>query len=675
MKLLKPLIWISLAVLPLLYFNCAKTNQLSSPASGNTGTGGGGDPGTPSAALNSFQVLSDGTIQVWADKELNFSPTDGQTGVYTISGLPSWATFEVSTGHVRGVPRRLADTGTFTITKVGGSSYGPYKITIVSDSYKEQQWHLINTGQNAFAFTSGVPDQDIHYKESVKNNILGVGVRIAVSDSGAYIAHPDLTENVLAGQSRNYNNNYLSTGSWIGDPTPAAANPGDAHGTAVTGLAVAKGWNGIGTRGVAPEARFAAFLFLPAQDKLAQSGLTSFALNDQFAGAFDVFNFSWGDPQCFLTEYEQSYVDKLAAGVASQRGGKGSVYLIAAGNSYITDLNDCYNVAPGTDYVLGNANFSELNTTPYSINVAAVAANGVAASYSTPGSNVWISAPGGEYGWSTQAASPELYQPALLTTDYPGCSNGLSSLDKANSTFDNGSNNPNCMYVNTMNGTSGATPVASGAVAMLLQANPNLSWRDVKYILAKTAEKVDANAAATPHPDRASNLAGHTYEMGWIRNAAGFNFHNWYGFGRVHVDNAVSLAKNYSSPLGPFRSTAWKHDSGRVDAAIPDGAAAGLVRSMNVADALTIEAVQLRVSVSACAGDIGLELTSPRGTKSILMNVNSRLIDGALQNHVFLSNAFYGEPSAGSWQLKVIDGRAGCNNAQLTNWKLNFYGY
>ena len=52
-------------------------------------------------------------------------------------------------------------------------------------------------------------------------------------------------------------------------------------------------------------------------------------------------------------------------------------------------------------------------------------------------------------------------------------------------------------YTNSMNGTSSATPVTSGSIALILEANPKLTWRDVKYILAKTATMVDPDFQAS----------------------------------------------------------------------------------------------------------------------------------------------------------------------------------
>jgi len=225
-----------------------------------------------------------------------------------------------------------------------------------------------------------------------------------------------------------------------------------------------------------------------------------------------------------------------------------------------------------------------------------------------------------------------------------------------------------------MNGTSGATPLVTGAVALMLSANPNLSWRDVKHILAVTADKVDANAAATAHPIQGSGLTGHTYQQGWVTNAAGYKFHNWYGFGRVHVDRAVAMAKTYVSALGAYKTTGYKYDSGAINVTAPAASAAGVVRTLAVIEAWSVESVQVKLSERTCTGNIGIELTSPSGTKSILWNINSGLLEASTTNHVLLSNAFYGESSAGTWSLKLISGTANCTPT-LVQWQLNISGH
>ena len=63
---------------------------------------------------------------------------------------------------------------------------------------------------------------------------------------------------------------------------------------------------------------------------------------------------------------------------------------------------------------------------------------------------------------------------------------------------------------NMGSGTSFATPVAAGVVALMLESNPSLGWRDVQEILARTAQKTDPQ-----HED-------------WTKNAAGLNINHWF---------------------------------------------------------------------------------------------------------------------------------------------------
>ena len=122
----------------------------------------------------------------------------------------------------------------------------------------------------------------------------------------------------------------------------------------------------------------------------------------------------------------------------------------------------------------------------------------------------------------------------------------------------NHSLNTVCNYTSTMNGTSSAAPIVSAASALLLESNPNLTWRDVKHILASTARQVDSSLTNTEHPSNIYrsltdfDLSGHVYEQGWVTNGAGYKFHNWYGFGAIDVDAAVAMAKSYSVNLGTF---------------------------------------------------------------------------------------------------------------------------
>ncbi len=73
----------------------------------------------------------------------------------------------------------------------------------------------------------------------------------------------------------------------------------------------------------------------------------------------------------------------------------------------------------------------------------------------------------------------------------------------------------------------------------------SLGWRDVKHILAATATKVDPDIARV---ERTIDPTGYVYEEAWTTNAAGYHFHNWYGFGRADAEAAVK-----NGPHHPLR--------------------------------------------------------------------------------------------------------------------------
>jgi len=225
-----------------------------------------------------------------------------------------------------------------------------------------------------------------------------------------------------------------------------------------------------------------------------------------------------------------------------------------------------------------------------------------------------------------------------------------------------------------MNGTSSATPVMVGTIALILEANPALTWRDVKHILASTARQIDAPRAAVN-----ITLSNGSYiaEPGWITNAANFKFHNWYGFGMVDASAAVTLAKTFT-PLGPFVDTGVI-SSGALSIAIPDNSVTGASSPLTVPanPVHVVEAVQISVSATHPAtGDLGIELLSPLGTRSVLKNIRDGFAGSTnLSGMMLLSNAFYGENPAGVWTLKVVDG-SGVNTTAgtLTGWTLRVYG-
>ncbi len=541
-----------------------------------------------------------------------------------------------------------------------------------SDPLFRYEWHLLNRGQPVFGDGRPVPGVDLDVDLLHSLGIRGAGVHVAVIDNGLEIAHPDLIDNVVNGGSYNF-----LTGS--SDPTPPKDEIDTDHGTAVAGIIAERGWNGIGGRGVAPEAGLAGFNMIAVTDGGKQYVAMRYAWGDgPQARAMDVFNNSWGAASLtypFSATDEQRSLETL---MQAQRGGKGGIYVKAAGNDFNTLIDvdaqgklidRCSDQTRRLNVGCALANTDQFNNLTTMIVVAGVNANGVRASYSSPGSALWVSGLSGEYGFQRRFdAHPETFKelygllnaqgpqpffsPAIVTTDLSGCTAGSNrertrppqnALDTSHSKID-----ASCNYGARMNGTSAAAPTVAGVTALMLSANPQLTLRDVKYILATTAVQID--------PDQPTALYnGAVIDPGWITNAAGHHFSNWYGFGLVDGAAAVERAIRFTS-LPAQQDTSWKVYDGKSSTIGGPGAPARL--SLDIAQSFKVEGVQLYFSAThKDPRQLRVVLVSPSGTRSTVMTPFSTLDPMPDGTVVWLtsSNAFLDEPSAGRWTLEVDD--------------------
>ncbi len=527
-----------------------------------------------------------------------------------------------------------------------------------ADEFLTQQWHLDNTGQNAFASSGGTSGADLQMDDTLSSGPNGDGVIVAVVDTGLEICHPDLELNIEADSSYN----FATESQWIGATQYDPYNPhalGD-HGTSVAGIIGSIANNGIGGRGVAPNAKIRGYNFLSAQSSGQESSL-GFSTSNPDSSDVDIFNMSYG-----VSGY-QRISSPTSSGVFQQgteqlRNGLGAIYVKSAGNGF----DDCVSVRHDVSEILGcqSANGDPTNNLPYLLVVGGFNADDTRASYSSVGSNLWISAPSGEYGGS---------DPAIITTDQQGVERGYTyligrglALDRTLNSYGN--------YVSTFNGTSSAAPNTAGAVAVLLSQNPNLTWRDVKYILATTARKIDplieeyrvAFGDGTPH------ILRHD----WIENDAGYNFHNWYGFGAIALDDAVEMVRTYrANSLGSLEESSWFRQSQGIT--IPDYDSSGVESTVTISDLPTdanVEAVVIELNGShEFYPDLMFTVESPNGTHSILNSAfNDFLIHSEQINWRLLSNAFYGESVNGEWKLKVVDA-APSDGGRITDWAIKIY--
>lgn len=624
----------------------------------------------------------------WDNPVVNLALVDG----------PAWLQWDSHNQWVTGVPEGsiplpVSFTFTLVIQEPGYEGQQTFTVPLIGDPLVPYAWHLKNSGQTSFAWFTGTPGVDINLAPAVAQGLTGKGIKIRIADTGLQINHPDLVANINVDDSFNFAS-WSPNGCTICDPhdpspLPVPGATGD-HGTTVAGIAAAQGWNNIGSRGIAPDAELSGMnLLSPEVEPTAEHFIY------QLNGDVDIVNQSFGTNTQGLEknlQIDPLYDSTMEANTIRGRNGRGTIYVKAAGNG---------------DSQREDANFDPMNTTPWTMVVGAVNALGEKSSYSTPGSSLWISAPGGEYGFQSEyerTAALELpklsFTPAILSTDFSSpefpCQWGyakrpdfffeenqglenpyqLFSLGRS-SGFNMGWHglNPTCDYTASMNGTSAATPMIAGVVALLLEKNPSLTWRDVKHILATTARVTDRD-----RPEEIITIAGHRFvrTQSWKVNAGGYPFHNGYGFGLVDVGAAVVMADPATyRPLHPQVYTDWEMGGNQLEN-IPVNDPWGVIQDYQQRDRhLIVETVQIRINIRhKNMSHIGIRLESPSGTSSILLPAHNGAYYADFQDMVLASNAFYNEPAEGTWKINVVDGKGGTDgNGVLQSWSIRYLGH
>jgi subtilisin family serine protease len=455
------------------------------------------------------------------------------------------------------------------------------------------QWNLQSNALNPAA-------PDVRVVGAWAGGITGQGITIGIVDDSLQSNHPDLGSNFRAAAS----NNFGRSGA-RGSPDPV--HPSDNHGTAVAGIAAARGGNGEGVTGLAPQAGLAGLRIdfsNPTLDQFVDATLYQGAGPD---GRIDIKNHSYG----LRANYTSEAAEVLAMRLSTEQG---TIHVRSAGNA--------------RDTLFGDANKQQARNTPDAITVAALASSERFATYSNFGANVFVTAP------SSSFREGELAIPTTDRTGVAGYNDGL------------GGDLPNGNYTALFGGTSAAAPQVAAALALAKQVQPELDTRFAKHLLARTSRLVDATDNSVT-----SNLT-----PGWQTNAAGYHFNQNYGFGLLDTEGLVLAATQY---VGVSELEIFSTGLQSVGRLIPDGDVGGLSQTFTVPTSLPLEELLVTLDIThPRRGELEAILRSPSGTDSRLMLA---ALDDTASNlaWTFLSNQFWGEDGQGEWRLTVRDIQAG----------------
>ena len=457
----------------------------------------------------------------------------------------------------------------------------------------------------------GGDGDDINIESVWAAGKLGAGVNIAIVDNGIHADHEDLVDNIVAARNHDY----------YGFGPDALAT----HGTLVAGLIAARD-NDIGIRGVAPRASIYVYNLTADEDKIADNEADAMTRNMADTA---VSNNSWSFPDDGdLHSPTAAWEEAVERGVTEGFGGKGVFYVWAAGNGGSEDNSN----------LDGRANF-------YAVTAAcATGWRNRITDHSERGSNLWVCAPAGY--------SSELRVSPLVTTTTTGH-----------------------RYTRNQGGTSAAAAIVSGVAALVRAENPDLTWRDVKLILAASASR---NNPVHGKWEQGARKYRSTSQRYWYS-------HN-YGFGTVDAAAAVGLAAGWTTnvpPLPPLRTV--EAASGPVDTPLEDAIVEDIRPGSTVSSTITlpdgyvefIEFIEVEVTMAhPSVRDLRIVLESPSGAVSVLstaviLDHQSPVFDGSFR---FGSARHLGEDPGGTWTLRVTDRLPG-HSGTFASWKIKAYGH
>lgn len=443
------------------------------------------------------------------------------------------------------------------------------------------------------------PGNDVNVKNLWFDGIRGKGVTVAVIDDGLDYESEDLAANFNKKGSWDFNDN---------NPLPKPRLFDDYHGTRCAGeIAAVK--NDVCGVGVAYEANVAGIRILSGPiTSEEEAAAMIYGLDHN-----DIYSCSWGPTDNGKTVAAPDLLVRKAMikGIQEGRDNKGALYVFASGNG---------------GRVGDQCNFDGYTNSIYLITVGAIDYLGQHPQYAEACSAVMV---------VTYSSGSKEH---IHTTDiHKKC----SSLH---------------------GGTSAAAPLAAGIYALVLQTNPNLTWRDAQYVSAMAAVPVNEDDG--------------DYQV----TALGQKYSHKYGYGKIDAEKLVETAKLWKN----VKPQAWhyldvKIENAEITAELEPSEpfVSTIVVTKDHLNAMNLERIEhvtVKVNIDLNErGKIGVRLVSPLGIVSNLADF--RVFDNAvlgLKDWVFMSVAHFGELGEGNWQLEVWSNKN--NVIHFKDWQLRFFG-
>ena len=307
-----------------------------------------------------------------------------------------------------------------------------------NNTYYYQQWSIHY--DEDFYILNGI-DNDAHIN-SENVSFTGSGIKVAVIDDGFDVNHPEIKDKIIK-------TIYIQENGTISSDV-SHTYPGDYHGTAVAGI-IASAKNGVGTQGVAVDVEL---ILIKMPSVYFTDSIVIELFEQAIENGADVINCSWGTGD--VSDIVREYIDDISV---TARDGKGVVVVFASGNEYIDIGNDESSI----DGVIG---------------VGATGSDNLRTSYSNYGKELDVVAPGGDMH-------------GITTLDPLGIHG--SSVDEYNR-YDEYYLGSSTSFI----GTSASAPIMSGVIALALEANPNLTYSEIKELLKYSTDKI---GQSTPYLD------------------------------------------------------------------------------------------------------------------------------------------------------------------------------